>query len=474
MDAAPRGYAKSTIKAFIKPVHDVCYKLERFIVIASNTDAQSVQKLKDIASEFYENDELLNVYGKFVRTKNIGSTDFIANNNGFKVRFLAVGSKKEIRGARFGAYRPSKIVIDDFEHSTEVENEEIRDKYEAIFKDVFSKIGNRKTNIEMIGTVLHRKALLVKILENPSYSGKTYKAIESWADNQELWQEWKNIYTNMDGFDTDKERFAAADKFYQDNEEELLRGVKILWPEHEDYLYLMKEIIETGYRSFMKEKQNAPMSDEEKIFDPERMRMYIEKDEGLYILATDTLVPWHDLEVCRAAIDPSTGQVKAKKGKKGDFTCILVGYKDRKGRLFVHHDFTKRVAPSKYIQESFTLQEEFGFPKMGVETNLFRNLLLPNMKDEKKRREKESGNKIKLKFYDIVQTENKEKRIYTLEPKVEYGKILFNKALSQEFFDQMWEFPKGDHDDCPDTLEMLWNMVHNVYETRAVNKSPSN
>ena len=471
VDAAPRGYAKSTLAAFIKPIHDVCYELERFIVIGSNTDAQSVQKLKDIASEFFENEHLINTYGSFVRTKSIGSTDFIANNNGFKVRFMAVGSKKEIRGARFGAYRPSKIVIDDFEHSTEVENEEIRDKYEAIFKDVFSKIGNRFTNIEMIGTVLHRKALLVKVLQNPAYSGKVYKAIESWAERQDLWEKWKEIYTDIDSYETDKERFAAADKFYEDNKKEMLKGVEVLWPDYEDYLFLMKEIIETGYRSFMKEKQNAPMSDDEKIFDPDRMRQYIEKEDGLYVIATDTLVPWHDLEFCTAVIDPATGQVKAKKGKKGDFTCILLGYKDKKGRLFVHYDYTKRVAPSKYIEKSFDLQEEFKFNKLGVETNLYRNLLLPNMKEEKKRREKSGKKIIEMRFYDIEQTDNKEKRIYTLEPKVEHGWILFNKALTQEFYDQMWDFPKAEHDDCPDALEMLWNMVHNRYEARTVNKS---
>lgn len=470
-DAAPRGYAKSAIKALFKPIHDVCYKLERFIVIASNTEPQSVQKLKDIAAEFFDNDDLIRIYGRFVKTKSVGSTDFISNNNGFKTRFLAVGSKKEIRGARFGAFRPSKIIIDDFEHSTEVENEEIRDKYDAIFKDVFSKIGNRKTNIEMIGTVLHRKALLVSVMKNPAYTGKMYKAIESWSDRKDLWHKWEEIYINIDGFETAKERFAVAKQFYLDNEEEMLSGVQVLWPEHEDYYFLMCEIIETGLRSFMKEKQNSPMSDDEKIFDPERMQEYVEKPDGLYITETKTLIPWRDLDICCCTIDPATGQTKAKKGKKGDFTCILVGYKDRKGRLFVHWDYTKRAAPSKYIKTIFELHEQFDFYKLGVETNLYRNLLMSNIQDEKSRRLKTNSKLSNLRFYDIIQVENKEKRIYTLEPKVEYGKILFNKALSQEFYDQMWEFPKGDHDDCPDALEMLWSLVHNRYEAGPINKS---
>ncbi len=470
VNAAPRGYAKSTIEAFIKPIHDVCYKLEHFIVIASNTDGQSVQKLKDIKAEFLDNGELIAMFGQFFKSRNVGAKEFIAVNGDHKVLFMAVGSKKEIRGTRFGSHRPTKIIIDDFEHSTEIENEEIRDKYEDLFKDVFSKIGNKKTNIEMIGTVLHRKALLCKVLKNPAYRGKVYTAIESWATNKELWLKWKDIYTDLDRFSSDDERIDAAQKFFDDNKEAMLEGTKVLWPDHESYLELQQEIIEAGLRSFMKEKQNAPMSDDEKIFDPEKIRYYREVEGGIKLEHNGVYIPWAQLPDSFGTMDPATGQVRAKKGKKGDFTCILSGFRDTKRRLFVHHDYTRRVAPSVYIAKSFDLHKEFDYVKFGVETNLYRNLLIPNMKDEEKRRQKEQKELIKLPIYDIEQVENKEKRIYTLEPKVEHGWIYFNRALSQEFFDQLFEFPKGDHDDCPDALEMLWSLVHNRYKAGGITK----
>jgi len=470
VDAAPRGYAKSTIKALIKPIHDVCYKLERFIVIASNTDSQSIQKLKDISTEFFENVHLVKIYGSFFKNKVVGSTDFIVCNGNHKVRFIAVGSKKEIRGARFGSARPSKIIIDDFEHSTEVENEEIRDKYENTFKDVFSKIGNKKTNIEVIGTILHKKSLLAKILKNPKYTAHKYKAIESWAIRKDLWNKWEDIYTDLDRFDDDKKRKKVAEDFYLKNKKEMLKGVKVLWEEHENYYELMEEIIETGYRSFMKEKQNSPMSDEEKIFYPENMKYFVEEDNGIRILHNKILVPWRELTPY-GSIDPSTGQTKAKKGKKGDFTCILSGYKDFKGRLFVFQDFTKRVPPTVFIKQIFDFHEEYDFEKFVVEYNLYRNLLTENLKAERNRREKIQKKIIRLPFYDITQDENKEKRIYTLEPKVTHGWILFNKTLSNEFYDQLFEFPKADHDDCPDALEMLWSLVHNRFKAGALNKT---
>lgn len=436
--------------------------------MASNTDDQSKQKLKDLSTEFFTNDRLISVYGRFFEGKTIGSTDFVVANGSHKVRFLAVGSKKEIRGIRFGAARPSKVILDDFEHSTEVENEEIRDKYESTFKDVLSKIGNKKTNIEVIGTILHKKSLLSKILKNPKYKAKTYKAVESWAENKALWQKWQDVYTDIDGFDSSEERLETARKYYEKNKEEMLKGTKVLWESHENYYELMEEIIETGYRSFMKEKQNCPISDEEKIFYPETFKYFVEEEKGLRICHNNVFIPWEELTPY-GAMDPSTGQTKSRKGKKGDFTCILTGYEDRKGRLLVYEDFTKRVPPTVFIKKLFDNHEIFDYEKFVVEYNLYRNLLTENLIAERKRREKKEKRIIRPPFYDLTQDENKEKRIYTLEPKITHGRILFNKTLSNEFFDQHFEFPKADHDDCPDTLEMLWSLVHNRYKTSSLN-----
>ena len=71
---------------------------------------------------------------------------------------------------------------------------------------------------------------------------------------------------------------------------------------------------------------------------------------------------------------------------------------------------------------------------------------------------------MKIPFYDIENRDKKEKRIFTLEPKVSNNWILVNKRLSVEFMDQMEQFPNGDHDDGPDALEMLWGLVNNRYK----------
>lgn len=465
-DGAPRGFAKSTVKVLFKPIHDICYKLEKFIVIISNTEQQTIQKLRDIQAELIGNDLLIRVYGRLIRGRKNGTTDFIAYNGDHQCRLLALGSGTEMRGIRFGDVRPTKILLDDVEHSEEVENEALREKMENWYDDVISKIGDGDTNIEIVGTVLHQKSLLKRLLKNPRYQSNLYQAVISWADRRDLWDKWTEIYCNLD----DDNRLANALKFYNENQLEMDKGVEVLWPEKEPYYRLQEEIIENGLRSFMKEKQNDPMSDTEKIFPPESIWWYEETEQGLLIEKTNTLIPWHNLTAF-GSIDPATGQTKASTKKKSDFAAIVCGYQDLKKRLFVHHDFLKRVAPSVFISEIFNLHERFEFYKFGVETNLFRNLLLANIKAERDRLEKEKGKPILIKFYDIDLVENKEKRIYSLEPKVFHGHILFNKkGLSREFMDQLYDFPKGVHDDGPDALEMLWGLVNNKYAIGPANK----
>lgn len=474
--AAPRGYAKSTLEALIKPIHDVCYGLERFTVIISNTQGQADQKLADIRTEILTNISLAVDYGLHFKIRKPGATAFTIYSYAGHCLFQSYGAGAEIRGIRTGADRPTKIVCDDIEHSEEVHNEAIRKKYQDWFEQVVSKIGNKDTNITVIGTILHVESLLINLTKNPAYDSKVYKAVISWASNQKLWNEWTKIYTNLD----DDDRKAKAAAFYETNKSGLLEGTKVLWEPHESYLDLMKEMIETGKRAFMKEKQNEPIGGEDALFDV--IHYYHEVQDGLFIEKPGTpnggvLVPWSEFKDADGnwlnaygALDPATGQTKAKAGKSGDYSAILTGLKDDRKRLWVHHDWTKRAAPTKFMSTIFELHDQFQYQKFGVETNLYRDLLLPNLHTERRRQEQERKKPIKVDFYDIENVDNKEKRIYTLEPKVTHGWILFNRALSQTFMRQLEQFPHADHDDGPDALEMLWGLVNNRYKASPIAK----
>jgi predicted phage terminase large subunit-like protein len=383
---------------------------------------------------------------------------------------MAIGKGTAVRGVSFRESRPTKIICDDYETAEEVINEKIRQKdADRYFEDI-GKAGDTGTNFEFVGTILNKESLLSKLLTNPRYdSVAPYKSILAWSDREDLWTEWREIYRDIDNV----HRQVEAAAFFERNREEMLKGTDILWPEKESYYDLMVELEEIGRRAFMKEKQNDPQGADEPIF--ELFHWYREttvefngkREPALQIESNGAIIPIRELESI-GAMDPSTGQEKPKKGKLGDFTVIPSGFKDSKGRLFIHHDFTKRVPPTRYITEIFELNERFKYAKFAVETNLYRNLLLPNIILEQKRRIQEGKQTLKIPFYDVEQTENKHERIYRLEPKVNHGWILFNRALSREFMNMFADFPYADHDDAPDAVEILWNLCNNRYRPSAV------
>lgn len=458
--ASPRGSAKSTMVTLIKTLHDICYGTENFILILSSTTPLANKKLKDIRNEILTNDHLREFFGLRFPKKKAGESEFLVIGNYGRTYLAAVGRGSEVRGIRYNQFRPSKIVLDDVEHSEEVYNEKTRRKTEDWFNEDIGKCGDTRTSIEFVGTVLHKDSLLAKLLANPSYDSKKYKAITSFSEREDLWEKWRKIYRNIDNAN----RKQDCINYFEENKSEMLKGTGVMWPEKESYYDHMVDMEEVGRRSFFKEKQNDPMGSEEPVF--ERIYWYREVNEGFQLEETGVIIPWAELKLnCIAAMDPSTGKVKSTKGQLGDFTVILVGFKDSKGRLFVHHDFTKRVSPTKYIGEIFELNSQFGYERIAVETNLYRNLLLPNILEEKKKRQDKSDKPIRLAFYDVEQTENKRERITRLEPKCNNGWIIFNRALSRECMAQIEDFPHADHDDAPDCLEILWNLAHNRYRS---------
>ena len=472
VDCAPRGYAKSTIKTLFKPVHDICYGTQKYILFISATAKQSGEKLKDIRAEVMENELLRAVYGIHFKSKRVNAESFEVHTDRGTTFLRSVSAGTEVRGLRYREHRPSKIILDDAEASEEVLSEDRREKTWDWFSKDISKLGSGDTDIEIVGTVLHRDSLLMKLKRNPAYSTRIWKSVIKWPNNMKLWKQWEKIYINLD----DNDRLIKSNQFYEENKEELNEGVEVLWPEKEDILFLMKEKLEIGDRAFASEKQNTPMPDGDALFDNIWWYKDAERDgvEGVEIERTGRFIPYTDME-SYAAMDPATGESSTKSKTKLDYTSLVCGRLDLKGRLFVDKDWTKRAKPTEYIRQIFEHHLEMQFEKFAIEENLYRGLLTENVIRERKRLERErrkDGLKnwgLRIPFYEILNRENKIKRIYTLEPKVNNGWILFNRSLSPEFMDMIEHFPSKEmHDDGPDALEMLWGLVNGRYKVNPI------
>lgn len=175
---APRGGAKSTVETFLDSVHGIALKRERFIVIVQNTYAKAAGSLNNIKFEIRYNESLKRDFGITMNVKDAEGDTIFTHPDGFMVRVLCKGADQlgSIRGERFGAYRPTLIIVDDLEDDEMVRNPERRQELEKQFNEVLNYAGEAgETRIVVIGTILHDDSLLAKLLASGQY--KRFKKI---------------------------------------------------------------------------------------------------------------------------------------------------------------------------------------------------------------------------------------------------------------------------------------------------------
>ena len=110
-----------------------------------------------------------------------------------------------------------------------------------------------------------------------------------------------------------------------------------------------------------------------------------------------------------------------------------------------------RESPSQIIKEMFELHKVHNFTRMGFEENLFRDLFREAIK---KQEQQEDGN-MRLPWHSVWASQDKEKRIYGIEPKITAGDLVFSRYLTPDFKTQLTDYPNCDHNDGLDALEIL-------------------
>lgn len=418
--AAPRGNAKSTIISFALPIWVAVYRKKHYIVIVSDTADQSNDFLMNVKAEFEDNDLLIDDFGDL--------TGFVWTNSdiilrGDTVRIQALGAGKKIRGRRFKQWRPDLIIGDDLENDENIQSPEQRQKMESWHSKALSKAGDERTDKIFIGTIMHYDSLLAKLLKNPTYKSTKYQAVINWSASPK-WDEWEKIVTNLE----DSDRLVNASNYFKENKQEMLEGTKVLWEAKEPYYNLMLQRIADGPAAFSSEKQNEPLSDDERRFHPDWIAYY-----------DDTEVAGKDLKMVMF-IDPSLG----KKG--GDYSAIIILGGDANGQVYVLVADIQKRHPDLIISDAMSHLGSFAVPTIGVEENQFQEYFKDSFAKEL----------VDKKFNVIVrgvrQNADKILRIQSLQPDVKNARVKF-KRDQQKLIEQLVNFPSADHDDGPDALE---------------------
>jgi len=436
-DAAPRGNAKSTWVSFILALWCCAFRYRYFIAIIGDTATQAEDFVQFIKAELEVNERLEQDFPQLFGRGRIWRADTIITRSGIKIK--GIGADGAFRGMRHGSKRPDLVIGDDIENDEAVESFDQRKKLERkIFKKVM-KMGQKDTVYIFEGTILHYDSFLNNLLNKPGWKGKKFKAVIKYSESK-LWEKWEEIFVDIS---IGKEQAEAkADHFFEAHKAAMLAGVEVLWPEVEDYYYLMKMRISDGPAYFESEKQNEPINPEDAVFLEEWITYWDDENPDLTDIAH------------YGAVDPSLG----KSSRTGDPSVIVGGRTKKLGEGMIIYldigDVEKRL-PDKIIDDILAYHQRDKFHAFGVESTQFQEFFRTTLEKEGHKRN------LTIPTIELQVHKDKDLRILTLQPWIKNGWIRFRKNMRELVRHFIYYRPKGKggHDDGPDAVEQLKSMI---------------
>lgn len=437
--AAPRGEAKSTICSQIFVIWCIVNGWKHYPCIIMDAFDQAAIMLEAIKSELEFNPRLLMDFPEATGQGRVWQAGVILTTNDIKLE--AFGSGKKIRGRRHGPHRPDLIVLDDIENDENVASPEQRDKLESWLDKGVMKLGgaDEKCDVLFIGTILHHDSVLCRKLANPFWRHRVFKAVITWPDRMDMWDTWEEIVRNEDiplrkEAEEEGREIADADlpswRYYAKHQAAMDAGAVVSWPAGRPLFRLMWIRARDGHSAFDSEYQNSPVSGDDAPF-AECITFWVNRlDEWVFY----------------GACDPSLG----KKGKSRDPSALLVGGFNRStGILDVVVAAIRKRLPDRIIEDIIALQAEWHCLLWVVEAVQFQEFL----RTELVKRSAKRG--IPVPARAVIPSTDKDLRIEAIQPHVANGLIRLHPSQNT-LIDQLRHYPKADHDDGPDALEMLW------------------
>ncbi len=307
---AARDSAKTTWLSLAFPLYRAVTGQDQYILLVAETEDQARRYLRAIRAELETNQLLQLAYGDGIQRGGEWNADRLVLKNGCEIEAVGVGTA--IRGRKNLEVRPTLVIVDDPQNRMHITSAASRDAHWTWFTQDLLNVGTFQTNFIVAGTALHREALVDRLRREPAWEARCFPAIENLPRNQELWQAWKSIYTDLQ----DDERLTHAKQFYQQNRQAMDAGAVIAWPERESLYDLMRLSVDLGPSAFAAEKQGEPISSELCEWPAEYFSQDIWFDN------------WpHDVLVKTIALDPSKGA----DDKAGDYSAYVYWPSIRKG-----------------------------------------------------------------------------------------------------------------------------------------------
>lgn len=428
--AAPRGEAKSTKISMSFVSWCLVTGAKWYAIIVMDAFEQAAEMLEAIKAELEANPRIANDFPEACGQGRVWRAGVIVTANGRKVE--AFGSSKKIRGRRHGAHRPDLAICDDIENDENVNTPAQRDKLQAFVTKSVLSLGPPDDSMDaiLVGTVLHYDSVLARFLKNPLWNRKVFKAIIQWPERMDLWEQFEGFLLNAD---TPQEGEAAAMALYREHQAEMEKGSKVSWPALRPLVKLMIRRAREGHSAFDSEQQNDPTAGEDAPF-ANSIRFWVNR-----------LAEW----VFYGACDPSLGRA----GNSRDPSAIGIGgYNRETGIMDVVEAAIRKRVPDRIISDVIEMQREYCCIVWGFESVQFQEFL----RTELVKRSAQQG--IPVPARPLLPISDKLLRIESLQPHMHNGLIRVHSSQTT-LIDQFRHFPKADHDDGPDMVQMLYMLA---------------
>ena len=407
--AAPRGTAKSTVTTLIYPLWRAAFKSSKedlFIVIISESQAQSINFLSRIKYHLTHSDKFKQVFGDMgpnTAARWTGTDVVLANGT----RIVAVGTGQRVRGFIEGDTRPNLIIVDDFESELNAFTPEARAKNRKWVTEAVIPSLSDDGKIAMIGTVISEDCFL-------------YWAKESSA--------WKTLWYSI--WDEDQ---------------------KSIWPERfpkERILEIKDEFASVGnLNGFYQEYMNIAQSPDNAPFQPKWVKMHhyqFEKRGGQGCLVRridddkEDVIP---VDVY-CGVDPASSL-----SRRADFFVIATIAVDGDNKKYLIDCVQKRISPAEQPGEIIAIYKKYRPKRMKIETVGYQEAL----RTATKQLMQEQNLYIPGLEKGVKPRNAKSERLLSLVPIFAKGDFFFRPEdinAQQEFL----SYPKGKHDDIMDAV----------------------
>lgn len=158
-----RGSGKTTIMNLSNVIWSIVGKPQKkLVLILSQHKKQAKIHLENIKYELETNELLKNDFGCFRQDReDWGPNRILLKKYGAMI--MAAGTQQNIRGLKFGSHRPDLIICDDMEDGQSVQKHKEHKQMCEWFKNEVLTIGDRSTNIVVLGNLLENSSFIMKL-----------------------------------------------------------------------------------------------------------------------------------------------------------------------------------------------------------------------------------------------------------------------------------------------------------------------